>query len=248
MDQDARDGSDAVRNAAAVAPPRAFGIDEHVNRTVVGILEQRRPPVGAARRLIESVEPRPLDARFEYVRIASLLAQKLRSGKRHIGIEVLVLQVGDAPLLRGQCDAAFEHLDVRGAQTVDRVAFGVRLPGQRTAAQVEPHAVAPFEAVFVDAGETQPEAVTAVRAFDIGRAEILAEIHLVPGDIGVELHVLRAVVADDKGFELRTGSQSHRAARSLGPQRREIVGPHACDGGKAEQGGHCRSDRMFHNR
>ena len=57
MDQDARDGSDAVRNAAAVAPPRAFGIDEHVNRTVVGILEQRRPPVGAARRLIESVEP-----------------------------------------------------------------------------------------------------------------------------------------------------------------------------------------------
>lgn len=121
-------------------------------------------------------------------------------------------------------------------QTVDRVAFGVRLPGQRTAAQVEPHAVAPFEAVFVDAGETQPEAVTAVRAFDIGRAEILAEIHLVPGDIGVELHVLRAVVADDKGFELRTGSQSHRAARSLGPQRREIVGPHARDGGKAEQG------------
>jgi len=56
------------------------------------------------------------------------------------------------------------------------------------------------------------------------------------------------VVADDKGFELRTGSQPHRAARSLGPQRREIVGPHARDGGKAEQGGHCRSDRMFHNR
>ena len=248
MDHDARDGSDAVGNAAAVAPPRAFGIDEHVNRTVVGILEQRRPPVGAARRLVEGVEPRPLDARFEYVRIASLLAQKLRPGKRHISIEVLVLQVGDTPLLPGQCDAALEHLDIRGAQAVDRVAFGIRLPGQRTAAQVEPHAVAPFEAVFVDAGETQPEAVTAVRTFDIGRAEVFTQVHFLVRAVGIEFHVLRAVVADDEGFELRAGSQPHGAARGLGTQRPEIAGPHARDGGKAEQSGHCRSDRMFHGR
>ena len=101
MDHHARERTHALRQGFAGTAPRAEGVDQHVDRAAFGVADQRRPAVHAVVDVVFVVVEftAGLGVRLPDVGVGTLLEDKLRIAQRHEGIEVVVGERRDGPLL-----------------------------------------------------------------------------------------------------------------------------------------------------
>ena len=214
MDHHARERPHALRQGFAGAAPCTKGVDQHVDRTAFRVADERRPAVHTVVDVVFVVVEftAGLGVRLPDVGVGTLLEDELRIAQRHEGIEVVVGERRDAPLLHGKIRgrAGRDREDVERLHARQRHAVGRGRARETAAVEIEAHAVVTGEPVFTRLVETQADAAAAVGGLDIDRAVVLLQIDRIVVQVGIQLHVGAAVIADDDAFDHRRGGQQDR--------------------------------------